>query len=390
MKLITSIYTSLTTPILTKLQGKKKEIKLKMASIVAASDSFKPFEFDATLKVIADSSSLKSVPSKFNFSNERTAFTSDSLPTVDFSALIAGDPHQRSKAVDDLAAACREWGFFILVNHGVPESLMEAMFIAVKEFFRLPDSEKKQFEAKSASDPIKCGNFNVANTSNQSFTLWRDYLKLYVHPNFHCPHQPQLLRDAVLEYTQITRKLATTLIEAVCEALELNQRYVDEILKMDSSFQMFATNYYPRCPQPDQAIGIPAHTDPGLFTFLIHNGVDGLQIEHDGKWFNADSPQNSILVNAADQLEIFTNGRCKSVKHRAVVNEERERISIVVANGPSGEAVVGPAAALVEKDGGAKYNAMKYEEYVESQLTKSRVDGKSLLEQQMIFINNSN
>ncbi|XP_057812545.1 2-oxoglutarate-dependent dioxygenase 19-like [Salvia miltiorrhiza] len=354
------------------------------------SDSFKPFEFDATLKVAAESSSLKSVPSKFNFSNERTAFTSDSLPVVDFSALVAGDPHQCSKAVDDLAAACREWGFFILVNHGVPETLMDAMFRVMKEFFNLPDSEKKQYEAKSASDPIKCGNFNVANTSNQSFTLWRDYLKLYVHPNFHCPHKPQLLRDVVLEYTQITRKLATKLIEAVCEALELNQSYVEEILKMDSSFQMFATNYYPRCPQPDEAIGIPPHTDPGLFTFLIHNGVAGLQIEHDGKWFNADSPHNSILVNAADQLEIFTNGRCKSVKHRAVVNEEKERFSIVVANGPSGEAVVGPAAALVEKDGGAKYNAMKYEEYVESQLTKSRVDGKTLLEQQMIFINNSN
>ncbi|KAL1564622.1 2-oxoglutarate-dependent dioxygenase 19-like [Salvia divinorum] len=148
---------------------------------------------------------------------------------------------------------------------------------------------------------------------------------------------------------------------------------------------MFAANYYPRCSQPDQAIGIPPHTDPGFFTFLIHNGVSGLQIELDGKWFNSDSPKNSILVNAADQLEIFTNGRCKSVKHRAVVNEERERISIVVANGPSGDAVIGPATALVEKDGRAKYCAMKYEEYVESQLTKSRIGGKSILEQQMIF-----
>ncbi|XP_047951563.1 2-oxoglutarate-dependent dioxygenase 19-like [Salvia hispanica] len=356
-----------------------------MASRVASSDSFKHFEFDATPKHLSSSSS---VPSKFNFTNDRTAFTPDSLPIIDFSALVTGDPHQRSKAVHDLATACRDWGFFILVNHGVPESLMEAMFRVVKEFFSLADSEKKQYEAKSASDPIKCGNFNVANTSNQSFTLWRDYLKLYVHPTFHCPHKPKPLWDVVQEYTLITRELALELIKAVCEALELNQRYVDETLKMESSFQMFATNYYPRCPHPDQAIGIPSHTDPGLFTFLIHNGVAGLQIEHNGKWFNANSPQNSILVNAADQLEIFTNGRCKSVKHRAVLNEEKDRISIVVANGPSGEAVLGPAEALVEKDGRAKYCAMKYEEYLESQLTKSRVDGKSILEQQMICSTN--
>lgn len=70
--------------------------------------------------------------------------------------------------------------------------------------------------------------------------------------------------------------------------------------------------------------------------------------------------------------------------HRAVVNEERERISIVVANGPSGEATVGPAVALVDKDGRAIYNSMKYEGYVASQLTKTRLGGKSLLEQQII------
>ncbi|KAH6789946.1 hypothetical protein C2S51_004952 [Perilla frutescens var. frutescens] len=363
-----------------------------MASVAvsgkSSSASFQPFEFETTLKVIANSSTLKAVPSKFNFSNEPTAFTSHSLPVVDFSALIAGGGDQRSKAIHDLAEACREWGFFILVNHGIPESLMNATFTAIKQFLSLPDSEKKQYEAKSASDPIKCGNFNVANTSNQSFTLWRDYLKLYVHPEFHCPHQPQLLREVVLEYTQRSRKLATKLIEEVCNALELDGHYVDEVLKMDSTFQLFAANYYPPCPQPDQAIGIPPHTDHGLFTFLIHNGVAGLQIEHEGKWFNADSPKNSILVNAADQLEILSNGRFKSVKHRAVVNSERERISIVVANGPSGEAVVGPAAALVEKDGRAMYGSMKYEEYIESQLTKSRFDGKSLLEQQMIVPDN--
>ncbi|PIN03726.1 Iron/ascorbate family oxidoreductase [Handroanthus impetiginosus] len=361
--------------------------------------SVQPFEYDTAIKVLADSSNLKAVPSKFNFINEPSALSSDSLPIIDFSALIADDPDRRCGAIRDIGKACQEWGFFILVNHGIPEALMNATFTATKEFFKLPENEKKQYEAKSASDPIKCGNFNVTNTSNQTFTLWRDYLKLYAHPEFHCPLKPPVLRitgykygqnglkifrEVLLEYTERTRGLARKLVEAISDNLELEKNYVDEVLKMDSSFQLFATNLYPPCPQPDQAIGIPPHTDPGLFTFLIHNGVAGLQIEHDGHWFNVDSPQNSILVNAADQLEIFTNGRCKSVKHRAVVNKERERISIVVANGPSKEAIVGPAAPLVEKDGRALYSSMKYIEYVEAQLVKSRVNGKQILEQMMI------
>lgn len=79
---------------------------------------------------------------------------------------------------------------------------------------------------------------------------------------------------------------------------------MEEALKLATSFQLFAANFYPPCPQPDQAIGLPPHTDYGLLTFLIHNGVPGLQIEHNGKWFNTNSPQNAILVNTADQLEV--------------------------------------------------------------------------------------
>ncbi|KAH6793427.1 hypothetical protein C2S52_003904 [Perilla frutescens var. hirtella] len=355
-----------------------------MASVAASaklsSQSFQqPFEFETTLKVIAESSTLKAVPSKFNFSNEPTAFTSESLPIIDFSALITSDPHQRSKALHDLTGACRDWGFFILVNHGIPESLMNATFTAIKQFLSLPDSEKKQYEAKSASDPIKCGNFNVANTSNQSFTLWRDYLKLYVHPEFHCPQQPQLLRDTLPEFAEKTRPVLRQLLQAIGENLGFEDGFIDETLKLDKCFQLYAANYYPPCPQPDQAIGIPAHTDHGLLTFLIHNGVAGLQIQHNGEWFDTNSPQNSILVNTGDHLEILSNGRYKSVRHRAVVNTEKMRISVVMANGAAPDAVVAPAPQFVEQDGRPKYRAMKFIEYVETMLS-NRLLGKTNLD----------
>lgn len=57
---------------------------------------------------------LEAVPSKFMYANDYTALACDSLPIVDFSALISDDPHQRSKAIQDLAVACRDWGFFIV------------------------------------------------------------------------------------------------------------------------------------------------------------------------------------------------------------------------------------------------------------------------------------
>ncbi|CAI9769213.1 unnamed protein product [Fraxinus pennsylvanica] len=327
------------------------------------------------VKVLTESTDLKSIPAEFSFVNEPTGSYSDSIPIIDFSLLTSGNPDERSKVIQELGKACEEWGFFVLVNHGIQETLMKAAIEGASEFFDLPEDEKRKYEAKHVSDPIKYGKGSVITTSDKKIFLWRDFMKSYVHPEFHYPDKPQNLREIIFEYAERSRFVARTLLQGISENLGLEEGYVQEILKLDSMFQLFAVNYYPPCPQPDQAIGLPPHTDHGLLTFLIHNGVAGLQIQHNGKWFNTNSPQNSILVNTADQLEIFSNGKYKSVKHRAVVNNQSTRISVVIANGPAPDAIVGPASPLVQRDGRPLYRPLKYIEYVETQLSNT-VDGK--------------
>ncbi|MED6147360.1 hypothetical protein PIB30_043418 [Stylosanthes scabra] len=41
--------------------------------------------------------------------------------------------------------ACKEWGFFQLVNHGVSTSLVENVKSGAKQFFDLPMDEKNKF-----------------------------------------------------------------------------------------------------------------------------------------------------------------------------------------------------------------------------------------------------
>ncbi|KAL0422420.1 UNVERIFIED_CONTAM: 2-oxoglutarate-dependent dioxygenase 19 [Sesamum latifolium] len=357
------------------------------------------------VKALAESSTLNSIPSHFSYANDSRGSYSDSILIVDFSLLASDNPDQRAKVLRDLDNACTEWGFFVLVNHGIPDSLLKAIIEASLEYFELPEEDKRRYEAKSASDPIKSGSGSVINTADQRINLWRDFVKSYVHPEFHCPDKPHqlrynttesgstltplrilfwltpliILRDVLAEFSEKTRSVARKLLQDIGENLGLEKGYIDEVLKLDSCFQLFAANYYPPCPQPDQAIGLPAHTDHGLLTFLIHNGVAGLQIQHNGEWFNTNSPQNSILVNTADHLEILSNGRYKSVRHRAVVNNEATRISVVMANGAAPNAIVEPAGPLVEQDGRAYYHPMKFIEYVETMLS-NRLQGKSNLD----------
>ncbi|KAB5516034.1 hypothetical protein DKX38_026682 [Salix brachista] len=129
-------------------------------------------------------------------------------------------------------------------------------------------------------------------------------------------------------------------------------------------------------------MGMPPHSDHGLLTLLIQNGIGGLQIQHKGKWVNVGTHPNSFLVNTGDHLEILSSGRYKSVLHRAMVNNKGTRMSIAMAHGPSLDSVVSPAPELLVSSKGnelAAYIGMKYKDYLELQQS-NKLDGKSCLD----------
>jgi len=65
---------------------------------------------------------------------------------------------------------------------------------------------------------------------------------------------------------------------------------------------------------------IMPHTDFGLCTLLFQDGLGGLEIDpyHDGKFVAAPPVPGTVLVNIAELLTRYTNGRVKSTKHRVV------------------------------------------------------------------------
>ncbi|CAL5377684.1 unnamed protein product [Camellia sinensis] len=164
----------------------------------------------------------------------------------------------------------------------------------------------------------------------------------------------------------------------------MEECYIEKAMDLESGLQIFIGNLYPPCPQTELAMGLPPHSDHGLLTILIQNEIGGLQLQHNGKWVNIKALPNSFLVNTADHREqILSNGRYKSVVHRAVVNNKATRISIAMASGPSLDTIVSPAPELVE-DGEAHrppaYIPMKYRDYVKLQQS-NQLDRKSCLDQ---------
>ncbi|KAL6859079.1 hypothetical protein ACP4OV_018081 [Aristida adscensionis] len=302
------------------------------------------------------------------------------VPVVDLGVLVNGTADQRSQAVRDLGRACRDWGFFMVVNHGVPESLREAMMAACKGLFDLPREEKAEYLEAAPMDPIRIGRGFFAVVGGVRF--WRDYVKMFAHPELHCPAKPPELRDVAAEYGAQTRHMLLQLATAISESLGLDGGRLGEALSLDSCFHILVGNHYPPYAgrgDDDVGVGFPAHSDHGLLTLLFQNGVDGLQIEHDGQWLLATPLPGAFFVIAGDQMEIVTNGRYKAALHRAVVGGERARMSFVSMISPSLDAVVEPLPELARDGGGAEFRGVRYRDYMARQQS-TRIDGKTALD----------
>lgn len=67
------------------------------------------------------------------------------IPVLDLS-LLDGGPDDQARFRDELRRATHEVGFFSLVGHGVPRDLIDSAYATAREFFALPEEQKRAIE----------------------------------------------------------------------------------------------------------------------------------------------------------------------------------------------------------------------------------------------------
>ncbi|XP_058221885.1 protein DMR6-LIKE OXYGENASE 2-like [Rhododendron vialii] len=315
-------------------------------------------------------SSVNHVPSNYiwpisdrpNLTEVEKSEGSNLIPVIDLQGLHGPD---HSHVIAKIGLACQHHGFFQVKNHGVPETMIENVQRIAREFFRLPESERLK---NYSDDPSKTTRLSTSfNVKTEKVSNWRDFLRLHCYPlqNYvhDWPTNPPSFRGEVAEYCTSVRGLTLRLLGAISESLGLDRDYVSG--QLGSHGQHMAMNYYPPCPEPELTFGIPGHTDPNLITILLQDDVPGLQVLHKGKWVAVNPIPNTFIINIGDQMQVISNDRYKSVLHRAVVNSDRERISIPTFYCPSPDAVIGPTPELVDDEDrrSAVYKKFTYQEY---------------------------
>ncbi|TKW24836.1 hypothetical protein SEVIR_3G076200v4 [Setaria viridis] len=326
---------------------------------------------------------------------QRAAPPLAAVPEVDLSTAATSG---RAAAARAVARACEEHGFFKVTGHGVPRPLLARVEAAATAFFALPQREKEKAAAAVAAPGGGPFGYNSKRIGGNGDLGWVEYLLLGVTaagaaaapvalpgappPSAPAEASPCCFRDLLDEYVAAVRRMTCTVLELMAEGLGLEDRGVFTRLVLDGdSDSMLRVNHYPPKQQQQQGsrlTGFGEHTDPQIISVLRSNATAGLEIElRDGTWVAVPSDTDSFFVNVGDALQVLTNGRFRSVRHRVMVSSARPRVSVIFFGGPPPRERLAPLPGLVDREGGRRrYREFTWREYKTSAYRTKLADNR--------------
>lgn len=309
----------------------------------------------------------------------------ETLPIVDLSRIGDG-PAARRAIARTLGRAARDIGFFYIVGHGIPSSLIEAVFDQSAVFFALPEPEKlEQSITRSrhnrgyvamkgeSLDPSKPPDlkeaFNigldlspgdprvVAGEPFRGVNLW--------------PELPGW-RDVMLSYFDAAWALGRRLHRVIALDLGLDEDVFED--KFDQPMATLRLLHYPPHPATAAAgqAGAGEHTDYGNVTLLYTDAVGGLEVRRrDGTWIAAPPIEGAFICNIGDCLMRWSNDVYVSTPHRVVNRGGRERFSVAFFFDPNPDAEIACLPTCVGPDRPAKYPPIAGAAYLQERLART-------------------
>ncbi|XP_050387487.1 flavanone 3-dioxygenase 3 [Argentina anserina] len=302
------------------------------------------------------------------------------VPTIDFGKLKQGSDEERTTVIQEIRTACRQLGYFQVINHGIHQSVLDGALAVASEFFELPGSEKAKLMCNDVHKPVRYGTSFKDGVDNIQF--WRVFLKHYAHPLENWidawPNNPPSYRETMGEYCREVMKLSLEITSVITESLGIGPAYLTK--KMENGMQVITVIGYPPCPRPEMALGLPPHSDYSCFTIVLQSfhGLEVMDVE-DGKWKLIPQLETALQVHMGDHFEVLSNGFYKSVVHRATLNSERTRISIASLHSLGIDEKMKPADELVSEEQPCKYRVSSFRDFLNFLERNDIAEGNSFL-----------
>ncbi|KAI3412849.1 uncharacterized protein J3R85_016860 [Psidium guajava] len=298
------------------------------------------------------------------------------VPIID---MMGCQDSRRRDVVNDLRRASETWGFFQIVNHGVPAAVMDGMLEAVQQFHEQPEGVKRKWYSKD--DARKFRYDSNGDLFRSQVAAWRDTLLFDFSSGVLDPEEvPLLCRKPVFEYEEHIEKLKRSLCELLSDALGLDSGYLGEIECMES--KRIVGHYYPICPEPELTLGTINHSDATFLTLLLQNNHGSLQVRHQNPWVDVSPVPGAILANIGDFMQLVSNDKFKSGVHRVLARRTGPWVSVACFLFPGGiqkSKPYGPIKELLDENHPPLYRQTSFADYLRYFHSRNGLNGESLL-----------
>ena len=314
------------------------------------------------------------------------------LPIIDLDGGLDGglDPGspRATKTAAELDGAFRRTGFCYITNTGVEPALVEAAFDASRRFHALPTEAKQAVTINEfhrgyiASKSSLIRSSSVARVTRPN--LSESFMAMHeVDPDddafgrpLQGPNQwPAGLpgfRETVTAYREAMSEFAWRFNRLLALAFDLTATFFDPHFKRPTAWVRLV-HYPPEPPgTPDDQYGAAPHTDYGFITFLAQDRLGGLEVRaRDGGWIPAPPIPDTFVVNVADMLARWSNGRWSSTPHRVRNRSGRERYSIPFFWDTSLESEIACLPTCTGPDRPPRFDPVRYGDYVLERLDRN-------------------
>jgi isopenicillin N synthase-like dioxygenase len=291
--------------------------------------------------------------------------TTDSVPVIDASKLP--DP----ASLHALDRACREWGFFQVVRHGIDREVIRALQREMRAFFALPLEAKRRVE-RSAENPW--GFYDRELTKNT-----RDWKQIFdCGPDDDAklrtpwPTGSSQFRPALTGFMGSCERLAFRLLAAISTNLGMPAEHLAQGFR-PAHTSFLRLNYYPVCPAPARPtgvqrpgrghLGVNHHTDAGALTLLLQDEEAGLEVHREGRWHLVEPRSDVLVINIGDMVQVWSNDRYRAALHRVRASAERARYSAPFFFNPAYETHYAPLPTTIDDRAPARYRPIRWGEF---------------------------
>ncbi|MDX1480711.1 MAG: 2-oxoglutarate and iron-dependent oxygenase domain-containing protein [Woeseiaceae bacterium] len=298
----------------------------------------------------------------------------EGVPVIDIAEIRSGVRDPGAAAIREIAAACRTWGFFQVVGHGVDGRLIESVWEQTRRFFAQPMAQK---EALLRSRENPWGYYNNELTKNQRdkkevFDLTTDGVDPVYGAENRWPESLHGFRDTLGDYRDACTQLSLDLLEAMCAGLGLEPGHLNEHFDpLHTGF--LRLNFYPvRDPLAGRGdiahlevadLGVHHHTDAGALTVLMQDATGGLQVYNDGYWYDVPPLPGAFVINTGDMMQVWSNDRYRAAMHRVLAMDTIDRYSLPFFFNPNAGTLVEPLPGVVSADEPARYDPIDWGEF---------------------------